>query len=118
MAVRKTVSIATPVKRAIEHPALCPDLARMLSLLKNPPVGGTPARHKRSGQKRPENAGQRAAQSAHAEDILLMMHGGDDASGAQKQQGLEEGVDNQMEGGGGNRPAADGQHHEADLADG
>ena len=46
------------------------------------------------------------------------MHGIDNAACAKKQQGFEECVDDQMKGGSGNGPTADGKHHIADLADG
>ena len=47
-----------------------------------------------------------------------MVQGGDDAPRAQEQQRLEEGVGQQVKGGGGQRPGPDPQHHVADLADG
>ena len=57
-------------------------------------------------------------EAAHLEHVLLVMAAVDDAAGAEEEQGLEEGVREQVEQARG--PAADAQaeHHVAELADG
>ncbi len=47
-----------------------------------------------------------------------MVQGGNHTPGSQKQQRFEKGVGEKMEGGGGECPGSDPQHHQADLAHG
>ena len=87
-------------------------------MLKKPPVSGNAGQTHGTGEKGPEGRRQALTQPPHTKDVLFMVHGGDDAAGAEEEEGLEEGVDQEMEGGGSDGAGADPEHHVADLADG
>ena len=73
----------------------------------------------RNGRQQHRAVGVRdvALQPAHAAHVLLLVHGVDDAAGAEKEQALEEGVRHDVEQAGGERAHPAAEEHVAQLAD-
>jgi hypothetical protein len=69
-------------------------------------------------QHRPVRPGQLRLEAAHHAHVLLAAHGVDDGAGAEKEQGLEEGVSHEVEDAGREGPHPAGQEHVAELAHG
>ena len=88
-------------------------------VLREEPSEGRQACQGRRPDEHGDGRGQHAGgQAAHLAEILLPAQPVDDAAGAKEQQGLEEGVRDQVEDGGGVRPQPCRREHVAELTDG
>ena len=86
-------------------------------MLQKPAKGGMPAIAIGRQQHRVVGSPYVAPQPAHAPHVLLLVHGVDDAAGAEEEQALEEGVRHDVEQARGKRTDPAAEEHVAQLAD-
>src|SRR6266498_2056358 len=86
---------------SVKSPPFQPDGGQNGVLAEKPPREGKPRQTGPTGKKRPEGDRQASSEAPHFEDILLMVRRRNDASSPQEEERLEEGVDQEVKGGGG-----------------
>src|SRR5208337_4919542 len=106
------------VEPAVEGPTLEPDSRQDRVLAEKTAGQGQPGKTGTPCQERPEGEGYPFLKPPHFKDVLLMVHGGNHAPRSEEEEGLEEGMNQKMEGSGGDGAGAHPEHHVADLADG
>ncbi len=80
------------IQSAVEHAALLPDRCQNGIFTEETTGQRQSGQTKGSGKEGVKGCRHASAETPHAEDILFMIHGGNDAAGPQKEQGFEESV--------------------------
>ncbi len=81
-------------------------------------INGSAAREAAPDEEGPAGDGERLPETSHAVDVMFFMLGLNDEAGGEEEQGLEEGVGQEMEEAGGERAETEGEEHVAHLTHG